>query len=464
MSQETQTVLQHPEFHGRIGVARREITPPVGIYARLWGSATHDVAEGIHRPAYGSCVVFQDLKGAAELVLIALDACVIAQEEVVRIRSKLLSQFDLESHQLTLVPSHSHSIPSYKREHAQRPGGHLIAPYLERLLVICGELVTEARAAAQEAVLSWAYGKCGLAFNRDFIDPANGREVCGLNLLERADDTLLIGRISDLAGKIRATLVNYGCHPVSLGGANRLISPDYVGAMREIVERETPGAICVFLHGASGDLTPRRSYEGDPAVADQNGRELGYAALSVLASMFPPGQQLVYQGIEESGTPLGVWRLKPKKNVNATLAARMVNTKLQLKSMPTRAELEKQLAVATERYQIERIERTLGRRALAGDGAEGDYFVLVWRIGDAFVAAIPSELYSQVQSDLREKFRDTAVLILSLANGTFMYLPTLKAFKREDVYPVRVALYGPGSLEHVTALAAGAIQELRGKA
>ena len=36
-------------FQGRIGVARRDITPPVGIRDRLWGAIVNDVYEGIHR-------------------------------------------------------------------------------------------------------------------------------------------------------------------------------------------------------------------------------------------------------------------------------------------------------------------------------------------------------------------------------------------------------------------------------
>ena len=461
MPAKSNTVLKHPEFHGRIGVARRVITPPVGIYARLWGSATHDVAEGVHRPAYGSCLVFQDANGAAELVLVALDACILVQEEVIKIRSALLAQFELESYQLILHPSHSHSMPSYVRKHADRPGGHMIEPYLDALLASCRELVSEARANAADATLSWAYGRCGLAFNRDSTDPATGREVCGLNLRERADDTLLVGRITDSAGKVRATIVNYACHPVSLGGANRLISPDYVGAMREVVEKDTGGAVCVFLHGASGDLTPRRSYEAKVEAADQNGRELGFAALCALTSMFPPGQQLQYQGIEESGTALGVWRLTPKPSVSSGLSAQMISTKLPLKGVPSRAEIEKQLALATERYEIERLERTMSRRELAGDGTEGEFYLTVWRLGDSFMVAVPTELYSQLQIDLREKFPDAAVAVLNLANGTFMYLPKLAAYKRGDLYQVRVALYGAGSLEHVTGLAAKAIQDLK---
>ena len=40
----------------------------------------------------------------------------------------------------------------------------------------------------------------------------------------------------------------------------------------------------------AGDLTPRRSYEAKAEVADQNGRELGYAALSILSGIgYSPG-------------------------------------------------------------------------------------------------------------------------------------------------------------------------------
>ena len=460
MSAESTITLSNPEFRGRIGVARTVITPPVGIYARLWGSATHDVAEGVHRPCYASCLVFQDESGGNELVLLALDACILAQKEVIRLTAAIQAGCGLAPGQLIIHPSHSHSVPSYVRKHADRPGGHLIAPYLDALPALCQGLIRDARSAATESTLSWTYGHCGLAYNRDFIDPANGREVCGLNLLAKADDTLLVGRVTDRTGKVTATLVNYACHPVSLGGANRLISPDYVGAMRETVEKHTAGAICVFFHGPSGDLTPRRSYEADVAVPDQNGRELGYAALSALTSMFPPGQQLQYQGIEESGTALGVWRLCPKPSVNRAISAERMTTRLPLKQMPSRAAIELQLKNATERYEIERLERTLGRRELAGEGTQGEFYLNVWHLGDAFLVLVPAEAYSQLQLDLRARHPDAAVAVLNLASGTFMYLPPRTSYQRPDVYPVRVALYESGSLEQIAGLAADSIDRL----
>jgi hypothetical protein len=367
-----------------------------------------------------------------------------------------LKRSALRPEQLIVHPSHSHSTPFLGSRHIDKPGGDLLGPYLDSIPGICCDLIEQARANADEAILSWAYGRCSLAYNRDAIDAESGRDICGLNLLERADDTVLVGRVADIGGQIKATIVNYACHPVSLGGANRLLSPDYIGAMRELIQKETGGAPCLFFHGASGDLTPRRSYEANVEAADQNGRELGYAALSTLSSMFPPGQQLQYAGIEESGTPLGIWRLAPKSRVNTELSAQTVTTALQVKDMPTRADIEAKLATATERYEIERLERALGRRDQVGDGTENDFSFTVWRLGDSFIVSTPAEPYSRFQVDLRNRFPQAAIAVLNLSDGSTTYLPRSSAFGR-DVYQVRVALYREDSLDQVTDKAAAAI-------
>ena len=98
------------------------------------------------------------------------------------------------------------------------------------------------------------------------VDPATGRDICGLNLAEQADDTLLIGRVAGMDGKTRATIVNYACHPVSLGGGNRLLSPDYIGAMREVVER-------VIAEVGAGRTSIRLSPNGETQGADDSNPE-----------------------------------------------------------------------------------------------------------------------------------------------------------------------------------------------
>src|SRR5436190_18477228 len=119
---------------------------------------------------------------------------------------------------------------------ADRPGGQLIRPYLEALRDACVQAIREALAGATQAQLTWGLGRCTLASNRDLPDARRSRFLTGYNSGAAADDTLLVGRITTGAGRSLATLVNYACHPTTLAWENTLISPDYVGAMREVIE------------------------------------------------------------------------------------------------------------------------------------------------------------------------------------------------------------------------------------
>ena len=161
-----------------------------------------------------------------------------------------------------------------------------------------------------EVTIEFASGRCAMVANRDYWDEALGGYTCGFNPHTPADDTLVVGRITDPSDHLVGTLVNYGCHPTTLGWENTLLSPDYVGSLREEVERVT-GQPCVFLLGACGDLGPRHGFVGDPAVADQNGRQVAYAALSAFSSLGPPGAELRYIGPVISGATLGDWRYVP---------------------------------------------------------------------------------------------------------------------------------------------------------
>ena len=160
-----------PEFRGLIGVSSRDITPPTGIYSRTWGSALHDVAEGAHRPLLGRCMVMRDSRGM-ELAIVTLDTIILWQDDADRIRAAVLERVKLRPEQLVIHPSHTHSAPFLGAKYATRPGGDLNAQYLASMPDICVGLVIEARATLKESILTWTYGRCSMAFNRDAIDAA----------------------------------------------------------------------------------------------------------------------------------------------------------------------------------------------------------------------------------------------------------------------------------------------------
>ena len=278
----------HPAFVGTVGIARADITPPPGIYCRNWGAAAHDTARGVHRPLSLTAVALDDRSGGRPLVLVDADLGWWSGPAYERaFRERLRTALDLPPERLLFALTHTHAAPPLTRPEPHWPGGDLLVRYHEAVWQAACDAGRRAIAAAEPARVEWQLGSCRLAANRDLPEPAAagrgtvpGRVVCGYHPRGEADDTLLVGRITTTAGRPLATIVNYACHPTTLAWDNTLVSPDYVGALRETIESATNGAPAVFLQGASGDLAPRHQYVGDPAVADAHGRQLAHAALA----------------------------------------------------------------------------------------------------------------------------------------------------------------------------------------
>lgn len=443
-------------FSGLIGVARRDTTPPAGIYARMWGAAKHDLAEGVHRPLCTTVLALRETEDAPLRLLVGLDLALLgdfgASPDAERILSPVREALGLTDGRLLVNCSHTHSAPWAATSRSHMPGGELIGPYLDQMGQAIKEAGLEAAASAVPSTLTWATGRCDLARNRDLPDPAQpGRMVCGYNPVAAADDTLVVGRVTrDSDGEVTATLVNYACHPTTLAWDNTLFSPDYIGATREVVERHTGGAPCLFLHGASGELGPAHQYVGDPGVADRHGRRLGFAALAAFEGMLPPGQALRYEGITESGAPLAVWLPAPF-TPSAVLAGEAIDVPLPLKPLPTEMELEAQIAETDDRAIGERLFRKLQIVRSLGEAGGNTFPAWVWRVGDSLLVAHPNEAYSCFQEDLRAAFPDHTVVVMNTSGAAelgYLYPPELDG---EDLYQVWQTPFAAEALPTLTA-------------
>jgi hypothetical protein len=451
--------LTQPGFAGLIGVAREDITPPVGIYSRSWGAARHDVADRVHRPFTATVLSIRSTKDEPPLLLAALDlGWWRTREDEEFVRLPLVRELAKDEARVVVNLSHTHAGPAICREDRDRPGGRHIEGYLTK--VRDGLLAAARRALAGEtaAVLEWRTGRCDLASNRDLPDPHRERIITGLNPTAPADDTLLVGRVSDAKGSTLATLVNYACHPTTLAWECTAMSPDFVGEMRAVVESKTGGAPCLFLQGNSGELAPRDNYSGDPAVADRNGAVLGHAALAALTSMLPPATRLEYAGAVESGAPLATWKHAPQPP-SAVLRVRKLDVEYELKALPGSAEIEREMQATDDRVMKERLLRKLRVRRIVGEGSTAQVPLWVWRLGDAFLVAQPNESYSDLQRELRRLSPDRPVASLNLSNGSIGYLATPELHEH-DIYQVWQSPFAKGSLGRLIAAAAGAIREL----
>lgn len=466
--------VETPQSRVRFAVERADITPPVGIYHRMWGAATHDQAAGVHRPLLATAMIFAPLAATEPSpeslqVVITLDHCLMGQREIQQLRQRVLAAVQVPVESLLVLFSHTHAAGMMTHDRVEMPGGELIPGYLERLNATVAELVQQAIGSLRPATIQYARGRCDLAAQRDFWDDQRRMFVCGYYPGAAADDTVIAARAVADDGQTLATIVNYACHPTTLAWENQQISPDYVGAMREVVERSI-AAPCVFLQGASGDLGPREGFVGDTEVADRNGRQLGYAALSALESLGPARTRFAYAGPVVSGATLGTWRHEPLEPAReAQLAAWQIDRRtLPLAyrpELPTiesatverqswqQQESESQAAGDSVRARdcramVERQTRLLARlRTLPVDAFP--YRIAVWRMGDAVWLAAQGEPYQQLQTELRQRFPDQTLVVCGLADEWGpSYLPPADLYGK-NIYQESIAVVAAGSLERL---------------
>ncbi|MDQ6831858.1 MAG: alkaline ceramidase, partial [Chloroflexota bacterium] len=243
--------------------------------------------------------------------------------------------------------------------------------------------------------------------------------------------------------------------PTTLAWDNHLLSPDYVGAAREVLEHAF-GAPAIFMQGASGDLGPRVGFVGDTAVADRNGRQLGYAAASAIEAIPPPATTFTYTGIVSSGADIGAWAYRPSGEENRRAAARLgvheERVSIPIKPLPPATELVARLAVVTDRAEGERLHRRLNLRRALGETDAHVVPLWFWRLGDAVLVTIPDEPYAVLQQTLRRTFPETPIFVLGVTNGSLGYLCPRDLYGTGRYQEIQ-SPYQPGCLETTIAAA-----------
>lgn len=476
MPQPSRTEDPTPQSRCRFALAWSDITPPANIYHRMWGAAKHERATGVHRPLRATAAVFAPLNGDERQVVLALDHCVMGATEHANLVAQAAKISGVAKEEILVVFSHTHAAGLMGLDRAHLPGGDLIPPYLESLGETAGALVKQCLASLKPAGIVYGRGRCSLATHRDFWD---GRQfVCGHNPGVPADDTVIVARVSDDSGQTLASIVNYACHPTTLAWENTLISPDYVGAMREVVEADT-GAPCLFLQGASGELGPREGFVGDTAVADRNGRELGHAALAALTALPAAGTTFVYTGPVVSGATLGSWKHQPIDPASkATWKLQRWHEPLNYRpGQPTAEQVQNDLAdlqrqeaaaraagdetrAADLRALAERKNRLLHRLAQLPPGDTFPLQVALWHIGDAVWIGVQGESYNLLQTELRRRFPEKILIVASIAaDWGASYLPPNDLYDT-GIYQESIAIVAAGSLEQLIEAVAGRADEV----
>ena len=249
-----------------------------------------------------------------------------------------------------------------------------------------------------------------------------------------------------------AVVVNYACHPVSLGGQMRLVSADFPGVAREVVERLV-GGTALFLQGACGDINPGLMGP-DWEHPRRQGHALGAAAAQAALVAEPA-----------AATPLRVVRetvdLPPLLPPSAGVARE------RLAALEAEGQrLEAQGGGAGQRWWNRRgLERARAALAALEGGAPLPPLgapLAALRVGDAALATNPAELFCEIVMAIKAGSPFPWTAVAGYTDAAVWYVPTRAAYPEGGYEVERACRVAPEAGELIAATGARLLASLAG--
>ncbi len=420
------------------GVARADISPPVGIAQLNWGSQTHVGAEGID-PAgmVATALVVSD--GRQKFAMVDIDTLSVREMEEVIARAAAAT--GIPAAHIRLGATHTHAGPMLTGE--KGPVGVDLAGYREVFRTwreamahkIVGAVV-EANSRLHPAHLHGARGTGSININRR-VRAAEGRPAAvGRNPEGFVDRELVVARIDDAEGKPLAVLVNYQCHGTVLAYENRFVSPDWIGMTRRVVERALPGALCLFFQGAAGNQGPVEGFTGDLRVAHRLGSVLGHQAAALAVAIETTRREPRFEGFVESTAYQArqPWRVAGPRDATLKFATATVQVPRRRYTAADIDRMETQLAGArakaaeaaatgdpSKKHQAEaRVRRfadLLEKWKKPWDATPIDVQVQMLRIGELAIVAMPGEPFAEIGAAIRKASPFAVTMFCGYSSG-----------------------------------------------
>jgi hypothetical protein len=464
----------------RAGVARADITPPVGIAHGNWGAATHSRAEGIDLPMWATALALHDAASDTRAVVVELDLLHASFALAGQVREAVAAITGVPVAHVRLSVSHTHSGPTTGTTWLAE-GAELIEPYVGSLPGRIAGAAWQAMRSLRPARVSHGTGACHIGVNRRFRAP-DGRMTVGRNPEGYFDPTVRLLRVDGADGSPLAAVLHYATHPTIMAYENRLITPDYPGVARRTVEQLT-GATCLFIQGCAGNIGPRvgitEGKTGDTSFYHRAGKTLGAEAAKVYFSLDGAAYDEVYAGVVESGAPLAVFRHQPKAAGDTTLRVATGTATLPVRPFPTRAEGEARAKeardVLAERrranasvdeirdatYRAKRIAQQAGHSRLTDGKPEVELELQAIRVGDAAILGAPMEVFNELGAAVTERSPFAWTAVCGYTNGSAGYLPAAEAFDGGGYEVEMASPFARGAGERWVGAAAALLERLR---
>jgi hypothetical protein len=284
------------------GTGRRCINPPPNIAHGGWGAQKHEQAEGIDMDLWVTALALFD--GKTKAVVLDIDIQILTNQRADQIRMAVSHATGLPIENIRASATHTHSGPVPYKSWIEK-GFEMVEPWFENVARWSAEAALKALENLQPVEVRAGRGECFINANRRAVTK-KGERFLGINPDGICDREVLVLKLDSPDGNSLATLVNFACHATIMGPPNRLITPDFPGAMKRVVEAAVGGK-SFFLQGAAGDQGPVQGFISDPKIYRQLGAVLGHEVAKVALSLKSIPSKTNFREVIPSGAPLGMY-------------------------------------------------------------------------------------------------------------------------------------------------------------
>ncbi len=459
--------------HLMAGTGRCEITPSPGTPQGGWGAQTHQRGTGADMPFYSTALVLSD--GEEQVAILDVDAIGFDKGWTDRILDATTALTGLPRNRIRFSCTHTHSGPNTFRLGIISEGLDMVQSYLDSLPLRIASAVWQAQQNMKPVRVAAGKGTCDINVNRRFRAP-DGSMVVGRNRNGAVDRTVGVVRFDDMEENPVATILHYACHGTTMGWQTELFTPDFPGPAREVVEREL-GGTCLFLQGATANITPRRGFTGDCRVYRRLGTILGLEAAKVAWNIETLPRQERFIGVQPSGAPIALYDDVPVETTRCRLL--VVQKTLQLPAKKFRPPAELEADVASLRAEVNRLRKDgtpdqirVATAAATQAGWRAEYSMnyygkdtvpwelMVIALGSSIaLVSVPGEPFTETAQAIASRSPFAHTLVSGYSNGGFGYIPTRAAFG-EGGYETEATPFSEDAADTLTAEAVRVLNEL----